>query len=300
MKKVRSGLLSLLCLFFLAACGKDDDTQPEPDATNNQQATGTMKADIDGTPWVAQEALVAKAHPHGVSISGHSSGKVVSITISELIKAGKFDGFIYESVAGWYQENLNGTMHSWASITSQKCLLNITKLDWSARKMSGTFAFVADSQASSFPTGSYNIANGKFTDVTIDASVPAPATTMQMEAQVDNIPWSASAVLLFGFPGSYYLNGSGINAHSIYIGGLSTLQPGSYTGRLGNYSVPVNNDYQFWTSPQANPPVVTITKHDPITKLTSGTFSYTADAIPINGATGTKTISGNFTDVPLY
>jgi hypothetical protein len=301
MNRFRFGFLFLLISILFTACGKNDDTQPAPAATNNQQASnGTMKATINGAPWVAQEALVAKATPHGISISGHSSGKAVSITISEIIKAGKFDNFSYESITGWYLENLNGTMHTWATLTSRKCQLEITKLDWANRKMSGTFAFVADSQASSSPTGLLTITNGEFTDVTIDPAVPAPAATMQMEAQVNNVPWSASAVVLFGFPGDYYLNGSDVNGHALFINGISALQPGSYTARLGDYTIPANNDHQMWSSTQTSPPVITITQHDPITKKTSGTYTYTATAIPWNGATGSKTITGSFTDVPLY
>lgn len=303
MNRFRFSLL-LFCFFVLfTACSKDDDTtQPEPEQTTNGPTTnaGQMKATINGAAWVAQAALVTKATPHGISISGHSSGKAVSITIGELIKPGKFDYNTYESLSGWYQESLNGTIHSWTTLISRKCLLEITKLDWANRKMSGTFSFVADSLASSSPTGLFNITNGEFTDVAIDPSVPAPAATMQMSAQVDNVPWGASSVSLFGYPGAYYLNGSDVNGHAIVIYDFDTFQPGTYTARFGKYSVPANNDQQHWVSPPNNLPVITITKHDPITRKTSGTFSYPADAISWSGATGTKTIAGSFTDVPLY
>ena len=302
MNRFGFGLLLLLASVLFTACGKDEEpVQPQPENTTNNNATaGEMKATINGASWVAREAMVTIATPHGISITGHANGGMVAITISELIKAGKFDAYTYEGLSGWYQQNLNGTLHTWASLNSRKCRLEITKLDWSARKMSGTFSFVADSQASSFPTGLYNITSGEFTDVTIAQNVPAPATSMQMNAQINNVPWSASAVLLFGFPGDYYLNGTGENGQSLHLNGLSALQPGNYTGQFANYAVPANNDQQLWTTPSASPPVFTITHHDPITKKTSGTFSFTADAIPWNGATGTKTISGSFTDVPLY
>lgn len=290
-----------LVLFFTACDKKKEEVKPDnaQDNTNTSLAAGQMTAKINGTTWTSQTAFVGQANPEGISINGQANGKSLAITIAGVIKAGNFDVFAYESMQGWYMETGNGTMQTWTSITSNKCKLNITKLDWAAKKMSGTFSFEADSQASSSSTGSFKITDGEFKDLPITVAQPAASTNMT--ALVNNTSWNGSGMYIFGFPGFYSLTGSDATGQVIGISGINSLQPGPATAGWATFTIPVMNDYQTWGTSSGTAPVVNITSYDPVTKKASGTFSFTAAAINLAGTTGTKSITqGTFTDIPVF
>lgn len=291
----------LVAVLLLAGCNKEkEEVAPDPSQqiTSNTAAAGQMIAKINGVAWRSQTAFVGNASPEGLSISGQNNGKMISITIAGVVMAGSFDVFTYESLNGWYMEVGNGTMQTWTSISSHKCKLEITKLDWTAKKMSGTFSFAADSQASSSSAGAFLITDGSFTDLPITAAAPASSTSMT--ATVNNVQWNGAGMYIFGFPGSYYLTGSDATGQAINIGGFSSLQPGTSNALWADFLVPAANDHQVWRTEQNNPAIITITSYNPITKKASGTFAFTANERNFSGPASTKKIQGTFTDILIF
>jgi hypothetical protein len=298
MKTLNLLSLFLFSLLLLTSCGDKKDPAPDPATA----IAGTMTAKIDGVAWSATTVNVGDASPNGISINGYNNDKRISITIGNVVKPGRFDAFVFESLQGWYTVTGNSTMQVWSSFPSNKCRLDITRLDWVGKRMSGTFSFLADSlsSGSSGSSGvSLQITDGVFTDLPI--TVAPPASSVEMSANVNNLAWNASGMYMFGFTGFYQLIGSDAAGQAITINGISSLQPGTYTALWSEFTIPANSDFQTWITDTNTPASVTITSFDPVAKKVSGTYSFTADATGLAGATGTKTISqGSFTDVPVF
>ena len=303
MNRFRFGFLFLFFALLFAGCGKDDDNnQPQPKNNGTNANNGQMTALINGVVWSADLPYAELRNKYELQISGLDlNGVMLAVSSVNVLKPGKFDAFSYRAVTGWDIETKNGATTTWTSLSSNDCQLNITKLDWANKRISGTFAFAADSQASSSQSGYRTITNGIFTDVPINVNTPVPTSTMT--ALVNNAAWEASGMFLVydQIGNDYSLVSSDVNGHSIHLDQMPSLSPGTYTTGYGELDIPFNQDFQGWASSFNSNFTYTITNYDPVAKVASGTFSFAADAIGMNGETGTKIISqGNFTNVPVF
>jgi hypothetical protein len=153
-----------------------------------------------------------------------------------------------------------------------------------------------------------NVTGGNTSDlgtVTLQQGFPGSALGW-LSAMVNNSPWNSLVAGATVSGTDVTITGSSVNLTS-GSGDAILLTLKNVTGP-GTYSGPVNATAIFSTvSPTtgSNPPtwaafnaIVIITKFDTSAKKLSGTFTFTAMAVPTTPATGTKTITnGTFTDV---
>lgn len=133
-----------------------------------------------------------------------------------------------------------------------------------------------------------------FTACKKDEPVVKPQPPNSMTAKVNGVDWVAALPASAYNLGEISLMGASMDGQGIgmYAEDTKITQPGTYTVRAV-YSV-VPQDSMFgptWGSPTG---IMTITKLDTVAKKVSGTFSFTAEAEPTSGASGTRTITNGF------
>ena len=138
---------------------------------------------------------------------------------------------------------------------------------------------------------------------------PAPVITVPpntMGAKIDNADWSCSNPVISNQNNYFILAGNNGNGHSITVSAQNVNGPGTFISNSGSnlvngaYAEGTGAAMKAWSSQMGGTANLVITKYDANARIVSGTFSFTAPAIPQNGATGTRTVTnGAFTDVPI-
>lgn len=126
-----------------------------------------------------------------------------------------------------------------------------------------------------------------------------PQNSSGMSSKVNNVDWTALAPMASFQSSNLILAGSNILGQAISVSTTSgtVTQAGTYAA-TGTYIEIVQGSTSgpMWMAPVGGS--ITITKLDLAAKKVSGTFTFSAQAVPGTGATGTKTItSGVFNEL---
>jgi len=128
---------------------------------------------------------------------------------------------------------------------------------------------------------------------------PAPAAN-SMTAKVNNADWAAFIPTATIQNGELLLAGSNASRHAIalYTQNDNLTAPGTFSAIATFMEMPQDTtNGPTWMNPAMS---VTITKLDLTAKKVSGTFSFSAIAVPGTGASGMKAVTnGVFTDVTI-
>ncbi|MGV3541042.1 MAG: DUF6252 family protein [Rufibacter sp.] len=146
----------LLSLSF-ASCSDDEEDEAAP---------GTLTAKVDNTTWKADlTSALYSEQDKVISVGGYTAqGKSVSVSIMGITGTGSYTSTSpIHVVIGTYTEGEGEKI--WTSEDPGDVLVTITKLDKAAKRVSGTFEFVAvaDDQSST-----KTITEGKFENVLIE------------------------------------------------------------------------------------------------------------------------------------
>lgn len=293
--KQGSFFLLVISLFFFYACEQESALTPNPNYTgtiddipnsgnnggNNPTNSGTMTAQVDGSPWTAttKSAQISNGliNVTGIAANGH----VITLTLLDEVE-GTYDLFSASEGAAAYQTSTNPTDPSWVSHDSGGTVI-VSSINTSNKTISGTFEFVGSRQSDNSVRV---ISSGQF-NVPYLTELPPQTNGNSLSADIDGTPFTASNVTRMVMSG-FGLNIVGSDNQGIKSIGFrvpENISPGTYTlggvgvsDYMGNYNASAS---EFYESDSGQ---LVISKHNLSTKEIEGTFSFTATSFLLPGS----------------
>jgi hypothetical protein len=274
-------------------------TTPTVPTTPGTGVTGDFRAKIDGIPFVANQVAGAVITNGIINITGtNTDGRMITITLTD--SGVHLYQLMQTTINGAaFSESTNGSTIAFTSNASADPNIaggtaNITEINTTTKKISGTFAFKAYRPIDN--TGK-TITEGVFTNLTYTTdAVPAGNATDTFRVKVDGVDWvNYSGIATYAnVPGfENILIVSNADASATTTIGLTvgaTVTPGSYIFELFGDAMGQYNPNGSAVSYVADGGNLTILEHNTTTKRIRGTFNF--PATPFMG-TGTAI---NFTE----
>ncbi len=275
-----------LCLFGLMACEKELSFEtgsiPTGDTTGSgdgNNVTGDIRAKIDGVQWVGDKAAAAARMNGRIAIGGLSiDKKTVLITLAD---SGVHQYTLYYDGlnAGAFQDSSLAditafTSNGGSSAAETGGTVNITSIDETNKKISGTFSFKAKRGTDETFR---NITEGSFTNLSYSTSLPPANNTDTFKVKIDGVAFDPFAIYGTSALGNIMLTASDATAvKTVALTFPGTITPGSYTlDFLGlTYIGQYNPDANTFLVAQSG--TLTILEHNTSTKRIKGSFSFEA------------------------
>jgi len=303
MKSLLHSLVVLSAVFLFGSCQKEVD--PSIIQNNNPPAaTGNLKAKIDGTQWVANSVEGASRMLGLISIGGRSTDrKYLAITLTD---SGVHNYTLDNNsmnAASYTDSNLanavNFTTNQGINPGDAGGFVNITSIDVTNKRISGTFAFRVFRQMDG---AQKTLTEGSFTNLPYTTTLPPGAATDTFRVKIAGTLWVPPTVLGSKTPAAPPLNpqivvtGTSVDAtKSVGIFMPANVTPGSYTFDLfgATYLGLYNPDTDPNHSQGAMSGTLTILSHNTTTRRIRGNFNFHAEAL-LNPTLNTELTEGYF------
>lgn len=283
----------LLSLCFFTACQKEIsgvlDTEP---VTTSPAGKGTFTAKINGVAWTANRAafanfsVAANGLPALVGIMGVGNDKKV---VGMVLEDKGVNNYIFtdnQLNSGVFQDSALADVNSFSThdvSTTPSGNVQITKIDKTAKTISGTFQFDA---YRSYDGQNRRITDGVFTDIPYTEGLTAsPASSKDtFRVKVDGVAFAPYSITSLYTALNNSLSVQGSNQSATKAVGLmfpANIVPGTYT--LDIFSTTHMATYLNGTTALSSlSGNLEILEHNKTTKRIRGNFSFKGETIPSN------------------
>ena len=297
------GLIVLTGVIVFSSCQKEVD--PSIIENNNPPlVTGNLKAKIDGTQWVANSAEGASRMLGLINISGRSTDrKYLTITLTDSGVHNYTLDNMSMNAAAYIDSSLpnamNFTTNQGINPGDAGGFVNITSIDVTNKRISGTFAFRVFRQMDG---AQRTLTEGSFTNIPYSTTLPPGASTDTFRVKIAGTLWVPPSVFGSKTPAVPPLVSqiaiTGTSADGTKSVGMfmpEGITPGSYTFDLfgGTYLGLYNPDTDPNHSQGAMSGTLTIISHNTTTRRIRGNFNFHAEAL-LNPLLNTELTEGYF------
>jgi hypothetical protein len=277
--------LSLCCLaastLFLFSCQREIDFALN---NNNNNVTGDFRAKIDGVQWIANKISGASRMSGVINLTGVSSDKkLLTITLT--------DSGVHRYILSDNSMNAAAYIDStlpnpFAFTTNQGVFpteaggeVNITSIDTTNKKMSGTFSFKVFRQLDGLQR---TLTEGSFTNISYTTSLPPSNSNDTFRVKINGSSWTPQTVLGVSALGMVTVTATdamGVKSVGLFMPAMIT--PGSYTLDFfgGQYIGLYNPDDDPNHSQGSTTGTLTIHQHNTSTRRIRGSFNFHAEAL---------------------
>lgn len=278
-------ITAITTLFLFQSCQKeisfDDD---------NNSVTGDFRAKIEGSQWVANKGAGASRMQGLINISGYSTDKkYITITLADsgvhryTLSDATMNAAAY--IDSTLPNPLAFTTNQGSYPTESGGEVNITSIDTTNKKMSGTFSFKVFRMTDGL---SRNITEGSFTNLSYTTTLPPANATDTFNVKISGTQWNPPTIFAVKAPAIPPLPAtiavSGTDATASKVVGLifpADITPGSYTldffggTYIGQYN-PNNNPQNSQASVSGT---LQIISHNTSTKRIRGNFNFRSEEL---------------------
>jgi hypothetical protein len=279
--------------------------QTEPDINFNpptNPVTGDFRCKINGTQWVANKAAIASRMAGVINITGLTTDKkLITITLTD----SGLHRYILSDITGNAGALQDSTLADplFSLVSNQgdyptQCggEVNITKLDMTNKKISGTFSFKVFREMDNLQR---NLTEGSFTDLTIQTELPPASTTDTFHVKIAGTLFTPSSItgVATGAPLPMLAINGTTSTVSKTVGLMMppTITPGSYTldffgtTYIGQYNPDLDPNH----SQASMSGTLQILEHNTTTRRIRGNFNFHAEAL-LNPLLNTELTEGYF------
>lgn len=270
--------IHLLTLILLTLSTGFFSCQKELTDPNGTSLTGPsdFRATINGTPWVA--GLSSAARVGGlIGLAGQGGGKTITITLSD---SGVHHYILNQNTlsAASYSDTASGSTVAFTSnaLITTGGTVDITAIDTTNKKISGTFQFTA---YRAIDSAQRTITLGSFTNLSYATTTPPASNTDTFTVKIDGTtftPFSifGTHVTLLNQISISGTDQAGAKSVGVYV--PDTVTPGTYpiTTLGGTYFGQYNKDASTFLVSDSG--TVTILEHNTTTKRIRGNFNFHA------------------------
>lgn len=296
-------IMVLTGVIVFSSCQKEVD--PSILGNNNPPlVTGNLKAKIDGTQWVANSAEGASRMLGLISIGGRSTDrKYLTITLTDSGVHNYTLDNMSMNAASYIDSSLpnavNFTTNQGINPGDAGGFVNITSIDVTNKRISGTFAFRVFRQMDG---AQRTLTEGSFTNLPYSTTLPPGAATDTFRVKIAGTLWVPPTVFASKTPAVPPLVSqiaiTGTSADGTKSVGMFMpvgITPGSYTFDLfgGTYLGLYNPDTDPNHSQGAMSGTLTILSHNTTTRRIRGNFNFHAEAL-LNPLLNTELTEGYF------
>ena len=297
------GLMVLTGLFVFSSCQKEVDpsiiANPTPPG-----ATGNLKAKIDGTQWVANSVEGASRMLGLINITGRSTDrKYLTITLTD----SGVHNYTLDNNSMNAAAYVDSSLSNAFSFTTNQGInpgdaggfVNITSIDATNKKISGTFSFRVFRQMDG---AQRTLTEGSFTNLPYTTTLPPGNAADTFKVKIAGTLWVPPTVLASKTPAAPPLlpqiaitgtSADGTKAVGMFM--PADITPGNYTFDLfgGTYVALYNPDTDPNHSQGSMTGTLTILSHNTTTRRIRGNFNFHAEAL-LNPLLNTELTEGYF------
>lgn len=281
MNLLKVSILSFLTIIILQSCQKEI-------SYDDNSLSGNFKAKIDGTQWIANKGTGASRMQGIINITGYSTDKkYITITLLDsgvhrytlsdatpnaaaFIDSTQANPFAFTTNQGTYPTQCGGEV-------------NITSIDTTNKKISGTFSFKVFRM---IDDAGRNITEGSFTNLSYTTSLPPANATDTFNVKISGTQWTPTSIVAVKtpaippFPATIAINATeAATSKVVSLVFPANITPGTYSfdllsgTYLGQYS-PNNNPINTQTAVSGT---LEILSHNTTNRRIRGNFNFRAE-----------------------